>query len=432
LTQSKPVVNTNVRPVSVAVPRIMVTRPRLAHPIVTKSKSPIRMHITRSPSPKTSNLPPKVTAAQAPVGNPQYALKDKGVIDSGCSRHMTRNMSYLSDFEELNGGYVAFGHLSHTTRPSAPIIKDWVSDSEDESKTKAPQFVPSFVQSTEQVKSLRPTIQPIETSIPAATPASASPKSISSGKRRNRKTCFVCKSVYHLIKDYDYHAKKMAQPTDRTSAHRGGGEGWKVGNWWENGWRENRLTGMNSGCFKPWEDGYCVGFSEFEGIPDDTCDVPFRDNSPPLDISKDQFENFSDSNDDSTLIDDDYFSIDKVDYAEHHTEEMSSGSTTTHADYSLPKYDLFLFEIEPDQGELTSIVMEDNLGEPRVYVPNVLSTHPTLMLDSDFIPFDNSLPESKIFYFDIKEKNSGSTTIHAGISLTDLECFNFKSEPDPG
>nr|GFC43378.1 hypothetical protein [Tanacetum cinerariifolium] len=42
-------------------------------------------------------------------GNPQQALKDKGVIDSGCSRHMTGNISYLSDFKELNGGYVAFG-----------------------------------------------------------------------------------------------------------------------------------------------------------------------------------------------------------------------------------------------------------------------------------------------------------------------------------
>nr|GEV36817.1 ribonuclease H-like domain-containing protein [Tanacetum cinerariifolium] len=41
-------------------------------------------------------------------GNPQHALKDKRVIDSGCSRHMTRNMSYLSDFEELNDGYVSF------------------------------------------------------------------------------------------------------------------------------------------------------------------------------------------------------------------------------------------------------------------------------------------------------------------------------------
>nr|GEV83636.1 hypothetical protein [Tanacetum cinerariifolium] len=41
-------------------------------------------------------------------GNPQHALKDKGVIDSGCSRHITRNISYLSDFEEINEGYVAF------------------------------------------------------------------------------------------------------------------------------------------------------------------------------------------------------------------------------------------------------------------------------------------------------------------------------------
>ncbi|GJV22870.1 hypothetical protein Tco_1375565 [Tanacetum coccineum] len=35
--------------------------------------------------------------------------------------------------------------------------------------------------------------------------------------------------------------------------------------------------------------------------------------------------------------------------------------------------------------------MEDILGEPRVHVPNVLLTHPNLMLDSDFIPSDYSL-----------------------------------------
>nr|GEZ93152.1 hypothetical protein [Tanacetum cinerariifolium] len=108
LTQSKPVSITAVRPVSAAMPKNMVTRPRLAHPIVTKSKSHIRRYIMHSQSPKTSNLPPRVTAVLAPVGNPQYALKDKGVIDSKCTRHMIENMSYLSDFEELNGGYVAF------------------------------------------------------------------------------------------------------------------------------------------------------------------------------------------------------------------------------------------------------------------------------------------------------------------------------------
>nr|GEV15641.1 hypothetical protein [Tanacetum cinerariifolium] len=59
--------------------------------------------------------------------------------------------------------------LSHTNRRSAPIILDWVSDSEDESETKTPHNVPSFVQPTEQVKSLRPSVQHFETSIPAAT-----------------------------------------------------------------------------------------------------------------------------------------------------------------------------------------------------------------------------------------------------------------------
>ncbi|GJU49271.1 ribonuclease H-like domain-containing protein [Tanacetum coccineum] len=41
-------------------------------------------------------------------GNPQINLQDQGVIDSGCSRHMTENMSYLTDYEEIDGGYVAF------------------------------------------------------------------------------------------------------------------------------------------------------------------------------------------------------------------------------------------------------------------------------------------------------------------------------------
>nr|GEV59268.1 hypothetical protein [Tanacetum cinerariifolium] len=63
--------------------------------------------------------------------------------------------------------------------------------------------------------------EPIETSIPATTPKPTSPKSNSSGKRRNRKACFVYKSVDHLIKDCDYHAKKMAQPTPRNYVHRG-------------------------------------------------------------------------------------------------------------------------------------------------------------------------------------------------------------------
>ncbi|GJV11012.1 retrovirus-related pol polyprotein from transposon TNT 1-94 [Tanacetum coccineum] len=50
-----------------------------------------------------------VSVNTARQGNPQIDLQDKGVIDSGCSRHMTGNMSYLTDYEEIDGGYVAFG-----------------------------------------------------------------------------------------------------------------------------------------------------------------------------------------------------------------------------------------------------------------------------------------------------------------------------------
>ncbi|GKA53990.1 putative ribonuclease H-like domain-containing protein [Tanacetum coccineum] len=39
-------------------------------------------------------------------GNPQIDLQDQGVIDSGCSRHMKENMSYLTDYEEIDGGYL--------------------------------------------------------------------------------------------------------------------------------------------------------------------------------------------------------------------------------------------------------------------------------------------------------------------------------------
>ncbi|GJY39579.1 hypothetical protein Tco_0425943 [Tanacetum coccineum] len=31
------------------------------------------------------------------------------MIDSGCSRNMTGNRSYLTDYEEIDGGFVAFG-----------------------------------------------------------------------------------------------------------------------------------------------------------------------------------------------------------------------------------------------------------------------------------------------------------------------------------
>nr|GFC01903.1 hypothetical protein [Tanacetum cinerariifolium] len=49
--------------------------------------------------------------------------------------------------------------------------------------------------------------------------------------------------------------------------------------------------------------------SESEGIPEHVCDVPFHDNSPPRDVSKDQIEDFSESNEEFSSTDNDSFSF---------------------------------------------------------------------------------------------------------------------------
>ncbi|KAI3769035.1 hypothetical protein L6452_00131 [Arctium lappa] len=43
------------------------------------------------------------------LGNQQLKGKSIWHVDSGCSRHMTGNMSCLQDFKHINGGHVAFG-----------------------------------------------------------------------------------------------------------------------------------------------------------------------------------------------------------------------------------------------------------------------------------------------------------------------------------
>nr|GEZ23222.1 hypothetical protein [Tanacetum cinerariifolium] len=106
-------------------------------------------------------------------------------------------------------------------RPSIPIIKDWVSDSEDDSEDEIPPNTPSFVQPTAQVKTPRPSVKTLETFIPAANHKTVIPMPKSNGNHRNRKACFVCKSLDHFIKDYDFYEKKMAQTPVRNHAQRG-------------------------------------------------------------------------------------------------------------------------------------------------------------------------------------------------------------------
>ncbi|GJV16479.1 hypothetical protein Tco_1361802 [Tanacetum coccineum] len=133
-------------------------------------------------------------------------------------------------------------------------------------------------------------------------------------------------------------------------------------------------------------------------------------------------------------------------------KEKNSGSTTAHADTSLPNYDSFHFDlsesllhladksdfvfekfdderahiispleydcyyfnIEPDPGELTRVVVEEIFGEPRVHMPNVLPTHPTICQDLDFTLSIDFSRFDLVVYFPSGNRNK---TFDPGISI---------------
>nr|GEY85917.1 retrovirus-related Pol polyprotein from transposon TNT 1-94 [Tanacetum cinerariifolium] len=141
--------------------------------------------------------------------------------------------------------------------------------------------------------------------------------------------------------------------------------------------------------------------SESKGIPDNMCDVPFHDNSPPLDVSNDQFEDFSDSNDEFSSTDDDSFSIYNIEYVEASPPDselvisevmeivipevggIDDDILLTIKDDIL-QYDCFFFKIEPNSGDFIMDVVEDisPTREPKVH--NALPTYPTLQLNLEF------------------------------------------------
>ncbi|GJT95229.1 hypothetical protein Tco_1090747 [Tanacetum coccineum] len=72
----------------------------------------------------------RVNQENAVKASPQQ--DDTGFVDSGCSRHMTGNIAYLSDFKEFDGGYVTFGGGAHSGRISGKgILKTDSLDFED-------------------------------------------------------------------------------------------------------------------------------------------------------------------------------------------------------------------------------------------------------------------------------------------------------------
>ncbi|GKA71831.1 ribonuclease H-like domain-containing protein [Tanacetum coccineum] len=122
-------VNTD-RPINTAYTRPTVNYERPASNVFNRAHSHVRRPFNKFTTNKNSNFNEKVNIVKenvttvgpkavvsdnkgnnANAGNPQQDLKDKRVIDSGYSRHMTGNRSYLTDYEEIDGGFVAFGEL---------------------------------------------------------------------------------------------------------------------------------------------------------------------------------------------------------------------------------------------------------------------------------------------------------------------------------
>nr|GEY82370.1 hypothetical protein [Tanacetum cinerariifolium] len=124
--------------------------------------------------------------------------------------------------------------------------------------------------------------------------------------------------------------------------------------------------------------------SESEGIPDHMCDVPSIDNSPPLDVSKDQIEDFSESNEEFSSTDDDSFSFDNIDYVE---------------------------ASPPDSELVSSVVMEIFISKEEIIPMKSLRTH------------DSSLPiSSKIN--SLLDEFAGELTLLKSISsrIDETDC----------
>nr|GEV97762.1 hypothetical protein [Tanacetum cinerariifolium]GEZ27789.1 hypothetical protein [Tanacetum cinerariifolium] len=176
--------------------------------------------------------------------------------------------------------------------------------------------------------------------------------------------------------------------------------------------------------------------SESEGIPEHMCDVPFHDNSLPLDVSKDQFKDFFESNDEFSSTDDDSFSIDNIDYVEESPPDSELASSEA-MEIVIPKVggidDDILLTIKDDI--LHEKLLNVNLLIAKIEALNDNATpsfdcktkSPSTSLNSLLVETnisDNSLTEFETFCFDVEEISSGSTTTHSDNSLLEYEVFH--------
>ncbi|GJZ09416.1 hypothetical protein Tco_0543699 [Tanacetum coccineum] len=155
--------------------------------------------------------------------------------------------------------------------------------------------------------------------------------------------------------------------------------------------------------------------SESEGIPDSVCDVPLCNNPTPLKAFKEHSKTIIDSNNDYSSSDDDsYENIDYVDASPPDAEIVS-----------LEVVEIVVPEIIPLLFDFGDQVFYTSLSSNVITKSS--STFPNFFLE-ETNTFDNSLPESETFCFDLEENSSGSTTTRSDYSLPDYEAFYFDDD----
>ncbi|GJY37612.1 hypothetical protein Tco_0423976 [Tanacetum coccineum] len=152
--------------------------------------------------------------------------------------------------------------------------------------------------------------------------------------------------------------------------------------------------------------------SEFEGIPDSMCDVPLCNNPTSLEVFKEHSggETIPDAEDRSS--------------SEACGDMLSRKFGGIDTDILLTMKDDILREKLFNVNLLIANIeaLKDNPASSSDVMTKSSSTSLNLFLE-ETNTFDNSLPESETFCFDLEENSSGSTTTHTDYSLPDYEAF---------
>ncbi|GJR36812.1 hypothetical protein Tco_1212496 [Tanacetum coccineum] len=175
--------------------------------------------------------------------------------------------------------------------------------------------------------------------------------------------------------------------------------------------------------------------SEPEDIPDSVCDVPLCNNPTSLEAFKEHSEIIVNSDDDNSSSDDD----------------STYGEDIEYVDASPPDVEIVSLEVveivDPEVGRIDDdiqITIKDDILREKLLNVNLLiakidalrdnptpssevvikstSTFPNLFLE-ETNTFDNSIPESETFRFNLEEISSGSPTTHSELSLPDYKAF---------